>query len=61
MIAFVGITILTMATMFALGVAAGLHWVLMRISFWMMRPATARRIVNRSELTRGTRFVASVR
>jgi len=54
MIAFLGITILTAATLFALGVAACLHWVLLRVSFWMMRPATARRVVQRTELTRGT-------
>ena len=53
MIAFLGITILTAATLFALGVAACLHWVLLRVSFWMMRPATARRVV-RTELARGT-------
>jgi hypothetical protein len=54
MIAFLGITILTIATLFALGVAASLHWVLLRVSFWLMRPATARRVALRTESARGT-------
>jgi len=45
---------LVVTTMFAVGAAAGLNWMLLRGAFWMMRPATAGRIARRTELVRGT-------
>jgi hypothetical protein len=50
---------LVITTMFAVGAAAGLNWMLLRGAFWMMRPATAGRIpVRRTELGYGTVRVA---
>ena len=54
MIALLDITTLTLATLFALAAATAFHWLLLRIAFRMMQPATARRIVVRAELARGT-------
>jgi hypothetical protein len=54
MIALLDITTLTLATFLALAAAAGFHWLLLRVAFHLMRPATARRVV-RTELGHGTR------
>ena len=49
---------LVVATIFAAAGAAAFNWLLLRGAFLMMRPATARRIPARTELTRGTRQLA---
>jgi hypothetical protein len=54
MIAMLQFATLVITTMFAVAVAAGLHWVCLEAAILMMRPATARRIPARTELARGT-------
>lgn len=54
MIAVLHFATLVVTTMFAVGAAAGLNWMLLRGAFWMMRPATAGRVARRTELVRGT-------
>ena len=54
MIALLSITTLTLATLFALAAATALHWLLLQVAFQLMRPATVRRVVVRTELVRGT-------
>lgn len=54
MIAMLELVTLALATMLALAAAAGLHWLFLKATFLMMRPATARRIPARTELARGT-------
>jgi len=49
---------LAIATMFAVAAAAGILWVSLQATFLMMRPATARRMPERTELTRGTAQLA---
>ena len=58
MIAMLELTTLAIATMFAVAAAAGLHWLFLKATFLMMRPATARRIPARTGLLRGTAQVA---
>ena len=45
-------------TIFAVAVAAGLHWLFLKVVFLMMQPATARRIPARTQLARGTKQLA---
>jgi hypothetical protein len=54
MIALLDITTLTLATLFALAAATGFHWLLLRAALHLMRPATARPAVVRTELAHGT-------
>ena len=54
MIAMLEITILVLATIFALAAASGLHWLFLKAAFLLMRPATARGVAPRTELARGT-------
>jgi hypothetical protein len=54
MIALLSITTLTLATMFALAAATALHWLLLRATFHLMRPAATQRAASRTDLTRGT-------
>lgn len=55
MIVMLQFTTLVMATMFALVAAAALNWLCLRAAFFLMQPATARRIASaRIELARGT-------
>jgi len=49
---------LTITTMFAAAAAAGLHWLLLRATFLMLRPATAGRVSGRTALVRGTAELA---
>jgi len=49
---------LALATMFAAAGAAAFHWLLLRGTFLLMRPATARRFPSRTELVSGTRELA---
>ncbi len=58
MMAMVQFATLVVATMFAVAAAAGLHWLLLKATFRIMRPATARRIPARTELARGTAQLA---
>ncbi len=58
MIATLELTILAVVTIFAVAVAAGLHWLCLGAAFRMMRPATARKIPVRTELARGTEQLA---
>ncbi len=54
MIAILNLATLVITTMFAAAAAVGLNWLFLRAAFLMMRPATARRILLRAELARGT-------
>lgn len=58
MIAMLNFATLVIATMFAAAAAAALHWLFLRGTFLMMRPATARRIPIRTELVSGTAQIA---
>jgi hypothetical protein len=58
MIALLDITTLTLATLFALAAATGIHWLLLRVAFHLMRPAATRRVVVRTELAGGTASLA---
>jgi hypothetical protein len=54
MIAMLHFATLAIATMFAVLAAVLLHWLLLRATFHLMRPATARRTASRADLVRGT-------
>jgi hypothetical protein len=59
MIALLSITTLTLATMFALAAATAFHWLLLRLTLHLMRPAAVRsaatnRVAARTDLVRGT-------
>ena len=58
MIAMLNFATLVIATMFAVAVAVALDWLLLRAAFALMRPATARRRMARTELARGTARLA---
>ena len=58
MIAMVELTILALITTFAVAVAAGLHWLLLKAAFLLMRPAVVQRVAGRAELARGTAQLA---
>ncbi len=58
MIALLGITTLTLATLFALAAATAFHWLLLRVAFRLMRPAAVRRVAVRTELAGGTASLA---
>jgi hypothetical protein len=58
MIAMLELTTLVLITIFAVAVAAGLHWLLLKVTFFLMRPATVQRIPARTELARGTAQLA---
>ncbi len=58
MISMLQFATLVITTMFAVAAAAGLHWLLLKAAFRMMRPATARRVPARTELARGTAQLA---
>jgi hypothetical protein len=58
MIAMLHFATLLIATMFAAAGAAAFNWLLLRASFLLMQPATARRIPARTELARGTAQLA---
>jgi hypothetical protein len=49
---------LAIATMFAVAASAGMLWLSLQATFLMMRPATARRMPERTELARGTAQLA---
>lgn len=54
MIAMLHFAMLVITTMFAVAAAVAFHWLLLRATFLMMRPATTRRNSVRPELVRGT-------
>jgi len=58
MIAMLHIAILVTSTMFAAAAAVAFNWLLLRATFLMMRPATAKRIPARTALVRGTAELA---
>jgi hypothetical protein len=58
MIAMLHFATLVITTMFAAAAAVGLHWLLLKAAFLMMRPATAQRVPVRTELVRGTAHLA---
>jgi hypothetical protein len=58
MIALLGITTLTLATLFALAAATAFHWLLLRVAFRLMKPAAVRRVAVRTELPGGTASLA---
>jgi hypothetical protein len=58
MVATLELTILALITIFAVAAAAGLHWLLLKVAFLLMRPATVQRIPERRELARGTAQLA---
>jgi len=54
MIDLLSFAILAIATMFAVAAAAAFSWMLLRVTFVLMQPATARRAPARVGLARGT-------
>jgi len=50
--------IVAIATIVALFVALGLHWLLLRAAFLLMQPATASRRIEPHAIVHGTRLVA---
>jgi hypothetical protein len=58
MIAVLQFATLVITTIFAAATAVALHWLFLRAAFLMMRPATARRTLERTELVRGTTQLA---
>jgi hypothetical protein len=58
MINMLDFAILAMATMFAVAAATALSWMLLRVAFALMHPATAGRIPARRELVRRTAQLA---
>lgn len=54
LIALLDFAVLAIATLLAAAIAAALHWLLLRVAFALMHPATARRIPPRTELVHGT-------
>jgi hypothetical protein len=58
MIAMLHFATLVVTTMFAAAAAVAFHWLLLRATLLIMRPATARRIAGRTALVRGTAELA---
>lgn len=54
MIAMLEFATLFVSTLFAAAAAVALHWLFLRATFLMMRPATARRVAVRTRLVQGT-------
>jgi hypothetical protein len=54
MIAMLHFATLVITTMFAVTAAVLFNWLLLRATFYLMRPATARRTALRTDLVRGT-------
>jgi hypothetical protein len=54
MIAALHFTALVVTTLFAAAAAAAFNFMLLRVMFVLMRPATARRVAVRTNLARGT-------
>ena len=58
MIAALHFAKLVVTTLFAAAAAVGIHWLLLRAMFVLMRPATARRVNGPTQLVRGTAKLA---
>jgi hypothetical protein len=58
MIAMLHFATLVVTTLLASAAAVGIHWLLLRLMFVLMRPATARRVNAPSQLVRGTAQLA---
>ena len=58
MIAMLTFATFVITTMLAAAAAAGFNWLLLRATFLMMRPATAKRLPARTALVRGTKELA---
>jgi len=58
MIAMLQFATLVVTTFFAAGAAVGIHWLLLRAMFVLMRPATAPRVNAPTPLARGTAQLA---
>ena len=58
MIAIQEFTTLVVATLLAGAAAVAIHWLLLRATFLLMRPATAQRIAPRTKLAHGATAVA---
>jgi hypothetical protein len=58
MIDMLNFATVVIATMLAAAVAAGFNWLLLRATFLLMRPATAKRIPTRTALVCGTKELA---
>ncbi len=58
MIAILQFATLVIATLLAAAAAVAFHWLLLRATFLLMRPATAHRIAPRTELAHGTAALA---
>ena len=58
MIATLHFATLVIATLLAAAAAVAVHWLLLRATFLLMRPATAHRIAPRTELAHGTAALA---
>jgi hypothetical protein len=58
MLAFLTLTTLASATLFALGIAFAFQWLLLRLSMRLMQPATARQVHVQPKLAHGTAQVA---
>jgi hypothetical protein len=54
MIAMLHFATLVITTLFAAAAAVGIHWMLLRTMFVLMRPATARRKTAPAQLAHGT-------
>jgi hypothetical protein len=58
MVAILQFATLVIATLLAAAAAVAVHWLLLRATFLLMRPATAHRIAPRTELAHGTAALA---
>lgn len=58
MVDLLSLTLLAVATIFALAAASGLHWITLQLACRLMQPATARRTVRHEGLAQGTVRVA---
>ena len=58
MIAIQEFVTLGIATLFAAAAAVAFHWLLLRATFLLLRPATAQRIAPRTQLAHGTTALA---
>jgi hypothetical protein len=54
MIAMIHFATLVITAIFAAAVAVFFNWLLLRVTFHLMGPATARRTATRTDLVRGT-------
>jgi hypothetical protein len=58
MVEFLSLLTLALITILALGAAALLHWVLLRVALRLMQPASVRPVPARPQLVRGTMDLA---